>query len=184
MLTLPTPLRREPLRLRGHRQRAASPWSTACPSTSPAGEDRRRWSARSGCGKSVTALSIMRPAAEPPGASRPGASCSTGRDLLALPERRDARRCAATRIGMIFQEPMTSAQPGADGRLPDRRGAARCIGGMSRARGARARARAARAWSASRRRHGALDAVSAPALRRHAPARDDRDGAGLPARSC
>jgi peptide/nickel transport system ATP-binding protein len=64
----------------------------------------------SGSGKSVTALSIMRLVAEPPGRIAAGAIRYDGRDLLALPER-DMRRIRGNKISMIFQEPMTSLNP-------------------------------------------------------------------------
>ena len=63
----------------------------------------------SGCGKSVTAMSILRLVPEPPGRVR-GRILFDGRDLLALPER-EMRRLRGDRIGMIFQEPMTSLNP-------------------------------------------------------------------------
>src|SRR6185369_11768612 len=63
----------------------------------------------SGCGKSVTALSIMRLIA-PPGRISDGHIRYAGKDLLALapPEMRAIR---GNRIAMIFQEPMTSLNP-------------------------------------------------------------------------
>src|SRR4029077_16860351 len=63
----------------------------------------------SGCGKSVTALSLMRlvPA---PGRIVHGEVCLDGRDLLALPER-DMRAVRGAGLAMIFQEPMTSLNP-------------------------------------------------------------------------
>ena len=63
----------------------------------------------SGCGKSVTANSILRLIPEPPG-KMAGRILFEGRDLLALPERamRDIR---GNDISMIFQEPMTSLNP-------------------------------------------------------------------------
>src|ERR671938_654285 len=63
----------------------------------------------SGCGKSVTANSILRLVPEPPGKIA-GAIRFNGRDLLRLPERtmRDIR---GNDISMIFQEPMTSLNP-------------------------------------------------------------------------
>jgi peptide/nickel transport system ATP-binding protein len=63
----------------------------------------------SGCGKSVTANAILRLVPEPPGRIA-GAIRFEGEDLLALPDRamRDIR---GNRIGMIFQEPMTSLNP-------------------------------------------------------------------------
>ncbi len=50
----------------------------------------------SGSGKSVTALSIMR-LVQPPGRIAGGSIRFKGRDLLTLPEARDARACAAPR---------------------------------------------------------------------------------------
>ena len=63
----------------------------------------------SGCGKSVTAMSILRLIQEPPGKIK-GSIRFDGRDLLSLsePEMRDIRGNA---ISMIFQEPMTSLNP-------------------------------------------------------------------------
>jgi oligopeptide/dipeptide ABC transporter ATP-binding protein len=63
----------------------------------------------SGCGKSVTALSILR-LIGPPGRIVSGAVELEGRDLLTLPERamRDVR---GNVVSMIFQEPMTSLNP-------------------------------------------------------------------------
>ncbi|HET9578365.1 MAG TPA: ABC transporter ATP-binding protein [Usitatibacter sp.] len=64
----------------------------------------------SGCGKSVTSLSILRLIASPPGRTVGGRVMFEGRDLLALPmpEMRGIRGDA---ISMIFQEPMTSLNP-------------------------------------------------------------------------
>ena len=64
----------------------------------------------SGCGKSVTALSIMRLIPTPPGRILGGRVLFDGRDLLALPDR-EMRRVRGRDIGMIFQEPMTSLNP-------------------------------------------------------------------------
>src|SRR5471032_673577 len=63
----------------------------------------------SGCGKSVTSMSILRLIAEPPGKIA-GRITFEGRELLSLsePEMRDIRGNA---ISMIFQEPMTSLNP-------------------------------------------------------------------------
>jgi len=63
----------------------------------------------SGCGKSVTAMSILRLVPEPPGRIA-GSIRFAGRDLLRLPDR-DMRRLRGNDIGMIFQEPMTSLNP-------------------------------------------------------------------------
>jgi oligopeptide/dipeptide ABC transporter ATP-binding protein len=64
----------------------------------------------SGCGKSVTALSIMRLIAEPPMRVTQGAVRFEGRDLLALDERQ-LQSIRGDAIAMIFQEPMTSLNP-------------------------------------------------------------------------
>ena len=64
----------------------------------------------SGCGKSVTALSILRLIPSPPGRIVSGTVRFAGRDLLGLsePQMRDVR---GNEISMIFQEPMTSLNP-------------------------------------------------------------------------
>ena len=64
----------------------------------------------SGCGKSMTALSIMRLLPRPAGHIREGSVRLDGEDLLCLPEMA-MRRVRGGRIGMIFQEPMTSLNP-------------------------------------------------------------------------
>lgn len=64
----------------------------------------------SGCGKSVTALSIMRLIQDPPGKIVDGRILFNNRDLTQLPLR-DMRRIRGNRISMIFQEPMTSLNP-------------------------------------------------------------------------
>jgi peptide/nickel transport system ATP-binding protein len=64
----------------------------------------------SGCGKSMTALSLMRLIADPPGRIVGGQVVLDGVDLLKLPE--DEMRAMRGRdISMIFQEPMTSLNP-------------------------------------------------------------------------
>jgi len=65
----------------------------------------------SGCGKTVTSLSILRLIPEPPGHILPGSFIEfEGRNLLALAPR-DLRAIRGNRIAMIFQEPMTSLNP-------------------------------------------------------------------------
>src|SRR5580658_10521966 len=64
----------------------------------------------SGCGKSVTALSILRLLASPPARIEGGQVELEGRDLLALPER-EMRAVRGNVVSMIFQEPMTSLNP-------------------------------------------------------------------------
>ncbi len=64
----------------------------------------------SGCGKSVSAFSIMRLVPDPPGRIEDGQIQLKGRDLLALDEE-EMRRVRGDDIAMIFQEPMTSLNP-------------------------------------------------------------------------
>jgi peptide/nickel transport system ATP-binding protein len=64
----------------------------------------------SGCGKSMTALSLMRLVPDPPGRIVGGSITLDGRDLLELGE--DAMRAVrGNELSMIFQEPMTSLNP-------------------------------------------------------------------------
>ena len=64
----------------------------------------------SGCGKSVTALSLMRLVPDPPGRIVGGSVTLEGTDLLTLDEA-EMRAVRGNRISMIFQEPMTSLNP-------------------------------------------------------------------------
>jgi len=64
----------------------------------------------SGCGKSVTALTIMGLVPQPPGEIASGAIAFEGRDLLRL-GRDEMNALRGDRIAMIFQEPMTSLNP-------------------------------------------------------------------------
>jgi oligopeptide/dipeptide ABC transporter ATP-binding protein len=64
----------------------------------------------SGCGKSVTALSILRLVANPPGRIVGGAIRFEGRNLLELAES-EMESIRGNAISMIFQEPMTSLNP-------------------------------------------------------------------------
>jgi peptide/nickel transport system ATP-binding protein len=64
----------------------------------------------SGCGKSVTALSILRLIQSPPGKIVGGSILFEGRDLLGLTED-EIRQVRGNQISMIFQEPMTSLNP-------------------------------------------------------------------------
>ncbi|MGE5816911.1 MAG: ABC transporter ATP-binding protein [Deltaproteobacteria bacterium] len=64
----------------------------------------------SGCGKSVTSLSIMRLIASPPGKIVGGEIFYRGRDLLKL-SNEEMRKIRGNEISMIFQEPMTSLNP-------------------------------------------------------------------------
>jgi oligopeptide/dipeptide ABC transporter ATP-binding protein len=64
----------------------------------------------SGCGKSVTSLSIMRLIPSPPGKIVGGQILYRGRDLLKL-NNEEMRKIRGNEISMIFQEPMTSLNP-------------------------------------------------------------------------
>ncbi len=127
----------------------------------------------SGCGKSVTALSVLRLVADPPGRIVGGHIRFEGVDLLELTES-EMEAIRGNDISMIFQEPMTSLNPLMTVGPPDRR-VHRAAPGTVAARRLRPGGRDAAPGSypgggASRAR------LSAPALRRHAPTRDDRDG--------
>ena len=64
----------------------------------------------SGCGKSMTALSVMRLVPTPPGRIVAGTVRLDGRDILAIDEA-EMRDVRGNQISMIFQEPMTSLNP-------------------------------------------------------------------------
>ena len=64
----------------------------------------------SGCGKSVTSLSILGLIAKPPGKVLAGEALLDGKDLLKL-STGDMRKVRGARISMIFQEPMSSLNP-------------------------------------------------------------------------
>ena len=64
----------------------------------------------SGCGKSVTAMSVLRVLPEPPARIAAGEVLFAGRDLLRL-EEDQMRKVRGRDISMIFQEPMTSLNP-------------------------------------------------------------------------
>jgi peptide/nickel transport system ATP-binding protein len=64
----------------------------------------------SGCGKSITALTLMRLIPDPPGRIVGGSVRMGGRDLLQL-EEEEMRAIRGNDISMIFQEPMTSLNP-------------------------------------------------------------------------
>ncbi len=64
----------------------------------------------SGCGKSVSAMSILRLIPDPPGKTVGGSIRFLGRDLLQITED-EMREVRGKDIGMVFQEPMTSLNP-------------------------------------------------------------------------
>lgn len=64
----------------------------------------------SGCGKTMTALSLLRLVPSPPGRIVSGKISCLGKDILALPEK-EMRHVRGKVISMIFQEPLTSLNP-------------------------------------------------------------------------
>ncbi len=130
----------------------------------------------SGCGKSVTALSVMRLVPPATGRIVAGSIRFDGMELLTL-DPAAMRAIRGNRIGMIFQEPMTSLNPV----MTVGRQIAESVAlhqQLPRQRGARPGGRDADAREdsgASAARIG----ISASALRRHAAARDDRDRDGV-----
>src|SRR5256714_6930709 len=64
----------------------------------------------SGCGKTVTALSVLKLVAMPPGRIVGGQILWQGRDLVPLPAD-EMNRIRAKEIGIVFQEPMNSLNP-------------------------------------------------------------------------
>jgi peptide/nickel transport system ATP-binding protein len=64
----------------------------------------------SGCGKSVTSLSVMGLVPEPPGIRAGGEVLYRGEDLM-LKSRREMEELRGAKLSMIFQEPMTSLNP-------------------------------------------------------------------------
>ena len=132
----------------------------------------------SGCGKSVTALSILRLIPQPPGKVLGGQILLEGRDLLTLPER-EMRAVRGKEIAMIFQEPMTSLNPVYT--IGDQ-----IVEAITLHQGVSTRqAYQDRGGGAARCRHRrpapAHPRISASDVRRNAAAGDDRDGALLQA---
>src|SRR6266550_4641133 len=64
----------------------------------------------SGCGKSVSSMSILRLVQTPPGRYAGGSILYKGRELLNLSEK-EMQKVRGGQIAMIFQEPMTSLNP-------------------------------------------------------------------------
>src|SRR5438128_3891796 len=64
----------------------------------------------SGCGKSVTAQTIMRLLPSPPSRIESGHIRFDGRDLTGIPEV-EMQEIRGNKLGMVFQEPMTSLNP-------------------------------------------------------------------------
>ena len=129
----------------------------------------------SGCGKSMTGLSIM--GLLPPGGSIVNGSIKLdGRELAGLPDA-ELRRIRGNEIAMIFQDPLTSLEPDQDHRLPGRR-AGPAASRRQQEGGTGPGGRGARPGGTAQADRAPLG-LPAPAVRRPAPARDDRDGAVL-----
>src|SRR5438093_4806997 len=64
----------------------------------------------SGCGKSVTALSLAKLVATPPGVYKGGAVLLDGADVLRM-DKEQLRRIRGTKVSYIFQEPASSLNP-------------------------------------------------------------------------
>ena len=64
----------------------------------------------SGCGKSVSVLSVMRLIPQPPGKIPSGQVLFQGRDLLKVDDE-EIRSVRGNKIAMVFQDPMTSLNP-------------------------------------------------------------------------
>ena len=128
----------------------------------------------SGCGKTMTALSLMRLIPAPPAEIVSGSIRFDGEDVVTMdPERLRALR--GNQIAMIYQDPMTSLNPVFT--------VGEQIAEAVRLHRGDGRGSAARGGDAEAGRHPRSDArlrgLSASIVRRHAPARGDRDGAGL-----
>ena len=132
----------------------------------------------SGCGKSVTAKTVMKLIDMPPGKIVAGQVLWKGRDLVPLPAEA-MQKIRAKEISIIFQEPMTSLNPvyTVGEQIAE---SLRLHEGLSRKD---AMDRAVRDAEAGAHPHAraARARLPAPVLRRHAPARDDRHRAGLQA---
>ena len=134
----------------------------------------------SGCGKTVTARSVLKLIDMPPGRFEAGQILWQGRDLIPL-DQDEMNQIRAREIAIIFQEPMTSLNPvytvgdqiAEVIALHQKLSPKQAMVGRRRdaAPGQHPQPAAARAR------------LSAPVLRRHAPARHDRHGAVLPAQA-
>ena len=130
----------------------------------------------SGCGKSMTGLSIMRLIPSPPGKIVAGEIFFNGDDILRMSDEQ-VRSIRGNDIAMIFQDPMTSLNPV----LTINRQISEALQlhmGMNKGQ-ARERTIELLKMVGIPKRRRADRPVSAPVLRRDAPARDDRDGAVL-----
>ena len=129
----------------------------------------------SGSGKSVTAMTLMGLTRGANSIFEGGVHCE-GQGPAQRLARRECQDSAAREIAMIFQDPMTSLDPVLPDRRPDRRGDPGARRGR-RSAGARDRAVELLSRVGIPTPDARVERLPAPVLRRHAPARDDRDGA-------
>ena len=134
----------------------------------------------SGSGKSVTALSILKLLPYPAASHPSGRILFQGEDLMTAPPERACARCAAARSAMIFQEPMTSLNPlhRIERQLVETLTLHRDLPREA----ARKEALELLKLVQHPRCREAHERVPARAVRRPAPARDDRHGARQQAR--
>ena len=130
----------------------------------------------SGSGKSVTNLSVLRLVPSPPGRIVAGQILFDGQDIVSM-SAEAIRKIRGKRIAMIFQDPMSSLNPfmRISKQLMEM---TELHLGIQRAAGARPRRQDAGDGRDPRRAH-ARQRLPARIFRRHASARDDRDGAFL-----
>ena len=133
----------------------------------------------SGCGKTITALSIMRLLPTPPVRITSGEIVFDNSDLTQLPQRR-VRAVRSERISMIFQDPLTSLDPVFTvGQVMTE--VIRAHRDVTRAQ-ARAMSHRDPPGRRAARPRGAFRRLSPPAVGRDAPAGDDRHRAGAGSR--
>ena len=130
----------------------------------------------SGCGKSVTMLSLLRLIPEPPGDIVRGEANFLGRNLFELTPS-ELREVRGAQIGIVFQDPMTSLNPV----LPIGRQIAEVLVehlGLSRSR-VRSRTIELLELVGIPHAESRVNNYPSPVFRRHAPEGHDRDGPGL-----
>ena len=125
----------------------------------------------SGCGKSLTSLALLRLIPRP-GRIEPESVIRLGDSNVLALEGEALRHIRGRRIGMIFQDPMTSLNPVLTAGNPDRRGDSRALSGL--ARGGEGAIAAPASGSRDSGPRLETRCLSPPAQRRYAPTRDDR----------
>ena len=110
----------------------------------------------SGCGKSVSALSVMRLIPDPPGRIMGGEIILEGEDLRRL-SAAQMRQVRGNKISMIFQEPMTSLNPVLHHRGPGGRGVLTSTRACPRRRPGDGPSRCSGWWASPRRSSGSRE---------------------------